>query len=79
MQPNSSIFEPVQAIVVPSGYVHSQPLEAVPSSNQGAYGNFSNNRGLNSQAMNKPPEIVSQLPRTRQQRVSTLQTYGRFE
>lgn len=68
------IFEPIHALVVPSGYVHQQPLEPQTSSNQQAYGQFSNARGLNSQAMNKNnADFVAGggiPPRTRDMRVS---------
>ena len=70
MQQNS-VFEPIQALVVPSGYVHTQPERPLPSSNQQAYGQFSNARGSNNVPMNKREMAHGSLPSTRDQRVST--------
>ena len=71
-----SIFEPVQALVVPSGYVHSQPqvVERQASSNA-MYGAYSNQRGLNQQAMNMAPIQTGEAPRTRASRVSENQPF----
>ena len=69
MQQNS-VFEPIQALVVPSGYVHSVPMAPVRSSNQQAYGQFSNARGSNNVPMNKMEQAFGTLPSTRDQRVS---------
>ena len=70
----NGIFEPQKVLVTPPGYAYEPPvrnnMESNRSLNQESYGQYSNIRGANNQAMNKVIDMgPSVQTRTREERL----------